>query len=209
MARGSDTRTRILDAAQELVLEHGFASTTVDAVLAGAQASKGAFFHHFPTKADLGLALVERYAAADADTLERLLKAAEAQTDDPAEQLIAFMVAFEEAVEELAGAQPGCLFVSFIYEADLAGSGTDEIVIESIEQWRERILEKLELAFERRPKPPIDLPSLADMGFSIFQGGYLLARALDDPLALRRQVAHVRHYFELLFGLPVGPDRPR
>jgi len=210
MSRGTATRERILDAAQHLVLEHGFSSTTVDAVLGAADASKGAFFHHFPTKADLGRALVDRYAAADAQTLEMLMTAAEAESDDPAQQLIAFIAAFEQAVDDLSREQPGCLFVSFIYEADLADPTTDEIVVESILQWRNRILAKLEQVAEQRPSlPPVDLTSLADLGFSIFQGGFLLARALDEPTALREQVAHLRHYLELLFDQPVSPEIAR
>jgi TetR/AcrR family transcriptional regulator, transcriptional repressor for nem operon len=203
MPRPADTRERILDAAQRLVIEHGFGSTTVDAVLVAASSSKGAFFHHFPSKAELGRALVERYAAADAELLESLMAAAEADGDDPADQLIAFVAAFERATD----AQPGCLFVSFIYEADLAGAGTEEVVAQSILLWRERILDKLETAAERRPSlAPVDLPSLADQVFTIFEGGFLLARALDEPAALRRQLAHLRHYLELLFDRPVRAD---
>jgi TetR/AcrR family transcriptional repressor of nem operon len=203
VARGDATKERLLDAAQRLVLQHGFGSTTVDAVLEEAGASKGAFFHHFPTKADLGRALVERYANADAEMLEMLMTRADATSDDPAEQLVAFLAAFEEASEDLAGVQPGCLFVSFIYESQLTGGETDEIVTRSILLWRDRILTKLEAAAHRSRTPGIDLPSLADQVFTIFEGGFLLARALDRPDALRRQLAHLRHYVELLFGLPV------
>jgi TetR/AcrR family transcriptional repressor of nem operon len=143
MARGEATRERLLDAAERIVLTHGFGSTTVDRVLAESGASKGAFFHHFPTKADLGRALVERYAEADAALLESLMTTAEAASDDPAQQVVTFLAGFENASEDLAGAQPGCLFVSFIYESELTGSETEQIVLRSIVQWRERILAKL------------------------------------------------------------------
>src|ERR687894_1019427 len=99
---GNATRDRILDAAQRIVLERGFAGTSVDAVLAEASVTKGGFFHHFPTKQALGLALVERYAAVDLQVLDDFMAGAEASADDPAEQLIAFVRRFEEAVSELA-----------------------------------------------------------------------------------------------------------
>jgi TetR/AcrR family transcriptional regulator, transcriptional repressor for nem operon len=205
MARGTATRERILDAAEQLVVARGFGSTTVDAVLTEADASKGAFFHHFSTKADLGRALVDRYAAADAQTLAELMAIAEETSDDPAEQVVAFVAAFEQATVELTDAQPGCLFVSFIYEAELADAETDEIVLRSVLHWRERILDKLERAAANHPVPAdIDLPSLADQVFAIFEGGFLLARALDDRAALRRQLAHLRHYLALLFSVDEG-----
>jgi TetR/AcrR family transcriptional regulator, transcriptional repressor for nem operon len=199
---GTATRERILDAAQRIVLERGFAATSVDAVLAEAPATKGAFFHHFPSKNDLGRALLERYATADERLLDDFMAAAEAESSDPAEQLVAFVRHFEQTADELAPAQPGCLFVSFIYESQLAGDGENDLIASSIRQWRTRLLEKLEAAAEVHPPAiAIDLPSLADQVFTTFEGGFILARAMHDHSHLRAQLAHLRHYLELLFGL--------
>ena len=74
--------------------------------------------------------------------------------------------------------------------------------IASIREWRERLLEKLEAA--ARVHPPaivVDLPSLADQVFTVFEGGFILTRALGEPAHLPAQLTHVRHYLELLFGL--------
>ena len=204
MARdGTATRNRILDTAQRIVLERGFAATSVDAVLSGASVTKGAFFHHFRSKEELGFeALLERYAAMDLEMLDTVMAAAEAEADDPAEQLIAFLRGFEEASDELAGVQPGCLFVSFIYEHQLDGDAGAEIIVDTIRIWRERLLEKLEAAAAvHPPATEVDLPSLADQVFTTFEGGFILARALDDPSRLRAQLSHLRHYLQLLFGL--------
>jgi TetR/AcrR family transcriptional regulator, transcriptional repressor for nem operon len=197
---GTATRDRILDAAQRIVLERGFAATSVDAVLVAAPATKGAFFHHFPSKNDLGRALLERYAAADERMLDDFMAAAEAETDDPAEQLVAFVRHFEQAADELAPNQPGCLFVSFIYESQLAGEGDEDLIATSIRHWRERLLDKLEAAARAHPPATaVDLPSLADQVFTTFEGGFILTRAMHHPSHLSAQLAHLRHYLELLF----------
>jgi TetR/AcrR family transcriptional regulator, transcriptional repressor for nem operon len=199
---GTATRERILDAAQRIVLERGFAGTSVDAVLAQAPATKGAFFHHFPSKDELGRALLERYIAADDRMLDDLMAASEAESDDPAEQLVAFVRHYERAADEIAPVQPGCLFVSFIYESQLAGAGHDDLIASSVRHLRGRLLDKLEAA--ARAHPPavaVDLPSLADQVFTTFEGGYILARAMDDPTHLRSQLTHLRHYLELLFQI--------
>jgi len=208
---GTATRDRILDAAQRLVLERGFAATSVDAVLAEAPATKGAFFHHFPSKIELGRALLERYAAADERMLDDFMALAEAESDDPAEQLVAFVRRFEHVADELAPTQPGCLFVSFIYESQLGGDGDDDVIATSIRQWRTRLLDKLEAAARVHPLAvAVDLPSLADQVFTTFEGGFVLARAMHDPTHLRTQLAHLRHYLELLFQLaPPQPARSR
>lgn len=192
-------RTRILDAAESLVMSNGFHATTVDAVLDAAGASKGAFFHHFSTKADLGYALVERYLQGDLAMLEEGMAAAESAATDPAEQIIAFVRGFEEAGDEIAGDEPGCLFASFVNELVPETMATRSLVVESIEAWRGRMVEKLDAAATTRPTlRHVDLASLADHLFVTFEGAFVLARATGDTGHLRRQLAHLRHYFELL-----------
>jgi TetR/AcrR family transcriptional repressor of nem operon len=194
-----DARERILEAAQQLVLERGFSATTVDAILDAAGASKGAFFHHFTSKADLGRVLVERYARADGELLERLMTIAESQTDDPAGQLIEFVAAFEAGLEDRSLEQPGCLFVSFIYEQHAGQDETQELILADVLRWRARILDKLTQATERRaPALAVDLESLADHVFTILEGGFVLARATGEPLKLRDQLRHLRAYLTLL-----------
>lgn len=205
MTKATDARERILDAAQQLVMERGFTATTVDAVLEAASASKGAFFHHFASKADLGRVLVERYAHADAALLDHLMDLAESRTTDPAEQLIEFVAAFEEGLEDLSLTQPGCLFVSFIYEQFPGQEETRKLILDDILHWRGRILDKLVSATEQRPPAiAVDLESLADHAFTILEGGFVLARATGEPLKLRDQLRHLRAYLTLLLRPGAG-----
>jgi TetR/AcrR family transcriptional repressor of nem operon len=208
MAEHVDARERILEAAQQLVMARGFSATTVDAILDTAGASKGAFFHHFASKADLGRVLVERYARADGELLEHLMELAESRTSDPAEQLIEFVAAFEAGLEDLSLAQPGCIFVSFIYEQFPGQDETRELILADVLHWRARILDKLEQAARRRPLAlAVDLESLADHMFTVLEGGFVLARATGEPLKLRDQLRHLRAYLTLLLQ-PVSATSP-
>ena len=56
-----NTKERILDNAEALTLEKGFTGMSIDDILKATQITKGAFFYHFKTKAELARALVERY----------------------------------------------------------------------------------------------------------------------------------------------------
>lgn len=198
-------RDRLLDAAHDLVLDRGFSATSVADVLAAVGASKGAFFHHFPSKAALGHALVERYARADAEVLEEHMAIAEATTDDPAAQVVAFVRSFEQSALEQAMDQPGCLFVSFVYEQVPDTHDIRQLVVASIEQWRERIVAKLQQAATAGRIPDdTDLPSLADQVFTVFEGAFILARATGDAGHVRAQLAHLRRYLELLLDVPPG-----
>ncbi len=195
-------RERILEAAHDLVFEIGFTATTVDAIVAATGCSKGAFFHHFPTKGALGKALIERYAVSDAEVLERQMTRAEALTADPAEQLIEFLRGFEADIEAGLITQPGCLFASYLYERIPAEAESDAVILGAIALWRERILAKLEQAVALQPPAlDVDLASLADHVWAVFEGGFVLGRAVGDQIKLRDQLRHLRAYLTLLLGV--------
>lgn len=52
------TRQRILDAGYAEIRRHGFQAASVANILADTGLTKGALYHHFPSKKDLGLAVV-------------------------------------------------------------------------------------------------------------------------------------------------------
>ena len=53
------TRQTILDAGAVEIHRRGFRNASVDRILADTGLTKGAFYHHFPTKADLGYAVID------------------------------------------------------------------------------------------------------------------------------------------------------
>lgn len=57
--RTAAMRERLLDAALDCLVEHGYAATTTTAVSERAGVSRGAQLHHFPTRADLVAAAVQ------------------------------------------------------------------------------------------------------------------------------------------------------
>jgi AcrR family transcriptional regulator len=59
---GADTRDRVLDAAEAVVVRQGIANLTLEAVAAEAKMSKGGLLHYFPSKDRLIEGLVARCA---------------------------------------------------------------------------------------------------------------------------------------------------
>jgi len=61
--RGEETRERILAAAAESFAQNGYDATGVAQICRQAEVTKGAFYHHFPSKQSLFLVLFERWLA--------------------------------------------------------------------------------------------------------------------------------------------------
>ncbi len=197
---GTATRDRILEAAEHLVIENGFAATSIDQVLDAASTSKGAFFHHFASKLELGQALVTRYVAADLAHLDGALADTKGITD-PVERALAFVRVFEDTADELMSAQSGCLYMSVLTERQLAGAGTGEPILGAVVAWREGYAGLLRAALGRRSRR-VDVDALADHLFVTFEGAFLLCRSTGDPEHMRRQLAAHRTLVQALLTNP-------
>lgn len=196
----SRTRTQIMDAAQDLILQHGFAGTTVDAILDRVGLTKGAFFHHFPSKAELAHALIDRFATADEERLEALTERGDRLTQDPVQRVLLMVTLLEEEADELTEPSPGCLFASYCYEAQLFDDEIHGIIRGAMLRWREELGERLRAAMEHRPPPvEVDPDDLADLLTVIAEGAFILSRTLKEPKALARQLRQYRTYLELIF----------
>ena len=192
-----------MDAAERLILDQGFAATSVEAMVSGAGVTKGAFFHHFPTKLDLAHALVERWAAVDEAQLGENMDRAERLSRDPLQQLLLFVGLFEDAMASLTAPYPGCLLASTVHEADLFDEATHARVRGSVLAWRERLGAKLrEVAAAHPPRLEVDLEVVADQMWSTFEGSFILSRTLGVPTVVAGQLRQYRNYLELLFAAP-------
>ncbi len=197
------TRTAILDAAEGLVLDRGLSGTSVGTISARAGVTKGAFYHHFDTKADLAHALMERFAAADLDQLEDNLDRAERLSRDPLQHLLILVGLYQEKMEQLTEPYPGCLFASYLHEAELLETETLAVPRHVMRTWRGRLVHKLRAAAEAHPPVrEVDLESLADMMTVVFEGAFVVSKTLRDPEVVARQLGHYRTYLKLLFSPP-------
>lgn len=199
---GTATRGRILDIAERLIIENGYAATSVDQMIAESGTSKGAFFHHFASKLDLARSLVDRYAAADIAHLDQAVADVQAAApDDPVERVIAFVRIFEDGADDLMAAQSSCLYVSILAERQLAQRGTSTQIARAILAWRTTLSHMLREALATRStSPQIDAEDLADHVFVTFEGAFILSRSMNDSRHMGAQLTVLRHLIEHLLG---------
>lgn len=58
MTKASTTRYTILEKAFEIIYTKGYQTTSIDEIIATTKVTKGAFYYHFKTKDEMGLAII-------------------------------------------------------------------------------------------------------------------------------------------------------
>lgn len=201
--KGAGTRAAIMDAAEGLILEQGFSASSVDRVIERAGVQKGTFFYHFKSKAGLAQALVERYAQRDAEHLMSTLERADALARDPLQQLFVFIDLLREEAAALTEPFAGCLYASFLYEAQLFDASTHDTIRGGFQRWRDVLGARIAQVLERHPpRLPTTPEALVDMSLALFEGAFILSKTLRDPQAIATQLDQFRNYLELLFAPP-------
>ena len=92
----ASTKRDLVDVAERLFTEDGYAATSLDSIVAGAQVTKGALYHHFSGKQALFEAVFERVETEAARHVQTSLKGHK----DPWEKARAGLRAFLEVVRQ-------------------------------------------------------------------------------------------------------------
>jgi|TARA_R100001369_G_scaffold38799_1_gene64700 AcrR family transcriptional regulator len=198
--RANSSRERILSTAESLILQKGFAGTTIDEILEKSAITKGGFFYHFNGKMDLARAIVERYISMDNEVFDELSAQADKLSEDPLQQTLIFLNLFTDMVGGLTSVHPGCVVAVFTYEAQMLDQDIQDAMREGMLGWREMMAKRIEKIQEKyRPRLETSTEALADMFSSLLEGGIILARLYGDNQALISQVQAYRSHLRLLF----------
>ena len=194
-ARGQ-ARTRILDAARALIREKGYSAMTVDDLCARAGVTKGAFFHHFRSKEDLGVAAAQDWAQMTGALFEQAPYHA---PEDPLERVLAYIRFRRDLV---AGPIPEftCVVGTMAQEIHDSIPAIRDACRDSIFAHAETLEADIQAAIDKYGiRAPFDAKSLALHTQAVIQGGFILAKAGQDPALAVQSVDHLECYFKLLF----------
>ncbi len=110
-ARSEITYRRLLAVAEEAFARHGYENVSVAQICAQAGVTKGAFYHHFPSKQALFLALIHAWV----DRLQSQLVSALENATDMSATLKAMTETAARALQDAEGKLP--LFLAFWHRA--------------------------------------------------------------------------------------------
>jgi TetR/AcrR family transcriptional regulator, transcriptional repressor for nem operon len=134
--RPKNTRERILDAAERLVQVRGFNGFSYADVAAELTITKASLHYHFPSKGELGEALISRYAERFTEALTLI----DAQIDGAPAKLDAYASLYTDVLRE----ERMCLCGMFAAEYQTLPRPIREAVVAFLddnEAWLERVLE--------------------------------------------------------------------
>ncbi len=92
----ASTRRALVEVAERLFTEHGYAATSLDAIVAGADVTKGALYHHYSGKQALFEAVFEKVESEGARAIKTALK----DHPDPWDKALSGLRAFLEVVRQ-------------------------------------------------------------------------------------------------------------
>jgi TetR/AcrR family transcriptional repressor of nem operon len=189
-------RTRLLDAAVRVIREKGYHATSVDELCAAAGVTKGAFFHHFKTKEDLGVAAAEHWSK----TTGGLFAGAPYHApDDPFDRVVGYLD-FRAALIRGTAAEFTCLVGTMAQETFLTNPAIRDACFDSIAGHAETLEADLAALIQTcGVADVVTAKSLALHTQVVLQGAFILAKAKDDASIASDSIEHLRRYFELLF----------
>ncbi len=200
MARGEETRARIMDFAQDAVLAKGFDATSIEEIVAAANITKGGFFYHFPDKNSLAKALIERHVTVEDELFDDVFARARELSDDPLQSTLIAIKLLAELIADMPNGHPGCIVATAVYQDRLFNADVREANKVAVLGWRRRFRAAIdEIVAIYPPRDEVDLDDLADMVSGVIEGGLIVSKAVGEPDATARQIMLLRSYLKLLF----------
>lgn len=183
------TKAKLIDQAIHLVRLRGYAGFSYADLADAVAIKKPSIHHHFPTKQDLGAAIVDTYSKAFFARLQE----ATAQATRPREKIACYADLYREALSN----GEGCLCGMLAAEVAILPEGVRTRVASFFTanlHWLEEALADGAGGMKRKSRSHSGTPSRvaqASMILGTLQGALVVARALDDRAAFEAAVEGV------------------
>jgi TetR/AcrR family transcriptional regulator, transcriptional repressor for nem operon len=191
-----DSRTKLLDAAQDVFRAKGYAAATLEDICQSAGVTKGSFFHHFKSKEELTLS-----AAAHWSTWTEALFATAPyhQAADPRDRVLGY-VDFRAAIIDREVPEFTCLLGTLVQETYATHPAIRAACDRGMSAHIANLTRDIEAARQRyTPDAAWSAESVGYFIQSVLQGSFIFAKAKEGSGVVRENLRHLRRYLETLF----------
>ncbi len=187
---GVTTKERILEAAEEIMLEKSFHSVGLNEILKAVNVPKGSFYHHFDSKEHFGVELLKHYTDSSNARKRRLLLSSEPEAN-PRARLLTLLESSIACFLE-SGGKCSCLIVKLASEVSNFSEAMREVLEKGQKEWSGITEQVLREGIEKEAIAPIADPAVtAQLINSLWMGALLesvVARSVDP---LRQALRHI------------------
>jgi len=183
---GQGTRQRLIDSARELIYSRSYSDVGVQAICDHAEVKKGSFYHFFPSKIDLTLAVLDHlYIEFKSGMLEKAFA-----NDIPPMQRLARMAEmvyqFQKEVSESTGQILGCPFGNLSTEMSSQDEGIRLKISEIFDRFLDFTKQTLQEAIELGEIHDIDVDATAEAMYAYLEGVMLMAKTRNDAEMIKQ-----------------------
>jgi TetR/AcrR family transcriptional regulator, transcriptional repressor for nem operon len=178
------TKEHLIEVGLRLIHTTGYTATGINQILATANVPKGSFYHHFSTKDDFVMEVVQRYAAGEQERWQRFL---DDTNPSPLKKLRRYFKDLIATYGRHGGPIAGCLLGNLSLEVAGQNPEVRNLLRQVFDAWQDAIAKTIREAIEKHELPktvkPDDLSALLVNGW---EGAQVRAKAeqSDKPLEL-------------------------
>jgi TetR/AcrR family transcriptional repressor of nem operon len=190
------TKTRLLDAARDVIRAKGYTAATVDEICAAAGVTKGSFFHHFQSKEQLVIAAVDQFGL----MASAIFAAAPYHAHpDPVDRILGY-VDFRASMLEWEIGQFTCLLGTTVQEVYATHPEIRAACDKGMSEHVDELVRDIEAAKQvYAPDAPWTPQSVGYFMQAVLQGSFIFAKAKQNSEVAAANLAHLRRYLEMLF----------
>lgn len=194
-ARNPDeTRQNLLEAALEEIQTHGFQAASLDQILKRAGVTKGALYHHFKNKKELGYAVVDQLIRSE--VTEKWITPLQ-DCSDPIDTLMQQIVKVREEVSTKF--HHGCPLVNIGQEMAKLDEGFRERIESIYQHWIEGISRALSKGQnEGKVSRKVAPDQVASFFVAAAEGTMIIGKVTRTEDALRNSGFAMMHYLDSL-----------
>jgi len=181
-----DTDQRIINVAKSLFHKRSYADVGIKEICDKAEIQKGSFYHFFPSKRDLVLAVIEEFAQ---DWAHGFVAEAFDPKLAPMERIDYMIDAayfWQKAAKDIEGHMPGCLFGNLALEISTQDDVLRAKLMAVFLKARERFKQALEEAIINKQIQALDTERTSEAMLAYLEGMILIAKASNDPEIIYR-----------------------
>ncbi|MFN0262351.1 TetR/AcrR family transcriptional regulator [Tepidamorphus sp. 3E244] len=191
-----EARRRILDASFNVIRSKGYGATTVDDLCKAAGVTKGAFFHHFASKEDLGIAAAQHWAEV---TGGMFAAAPHRALENPLARVLGYLDLRRNILDGRIS-EISCVAGTMLQEVHESHPAIRIACEHTIALHTEPITADLAAAKAMHaPDAAWSPESLAWHTQAVLQGAFILAKAKNDQAIAEQSVDHLIAYVSSLF----------